>query len=67
MRDRADFEGYVAQRSDRLLRTAYLLCRDWGAGGGPDCAPAPENAPRPSPGVTITPVYPTAGAPSGGG
>lgn len=30
MRDRADFEGYVAQRSDRLLRTAYLLCRDWG-------------------------------------
>ncbi|MER7208395.1 SigE family RNA polymerase sigma factor [Streptosporangium sp. NPDC000239] len=30
MRDRADFEGYVAQRSARLLRTAYLLCRDWG-------------------------------------
>ncbi|MFI6322256.1 SigE family RNA polymerase sigma factor [Nonomuraea sp. NPDC050556] len=29
MRDRADFERYVEQRSDRLLRTAYLLCRDW--------------------------------------
>ncbi|MBE3009875.1 SigE family RNA polymerase sigma factor [Microbispora sp. NEAU-D428] len=29
MRDRADFERYVQQRSDRLLRTAYLLCRDW--------------------------------------
>ncbi|ACZ89409.1 SigE family RNA polymerase sigma factor [Streptosporangium roseum] len=30
MRDRADFERYVEQRSARLLRTAYLLCRDWG-------------------------------------
>ncbi|GAA4189683.1 SigE family RNA polymerase sigma factor [Streptosporangium oxazolinicum] len=30
MRDRADFEHYVEQRSARLLRTAYLLCRDWG-------------------------------------
>jgi RNA polymerase sigma-70 factor (sigma-E family) len=30
MRDRADFERYVEQRSTRLLRTAYLLCRDWG-------------------------------------
>ncbi|MFI6292225.1 SigE family RNA polymerase sigma factor [Nonomuraea sp. NPDC050790] len=29
MRDRADFERYVAERSPRLLRTAYLLCRDW--------------------------------------
>ncbi|WP_062345608.1 SigE family RNA polymerase sigma factor [Herbidospora yilanensis] len=29
MRDRADFERYVEQRSGRLLRTAYLLCRDW--------------------------------------
>lgn len=29
MRDRADFERYVEQRSPRLLRTAYLLCRDW--------------------------------------
>ncbi|MEU8195750.1 sigma factor [Microbispora amethystogenes] len=29
MRDRADFERYVEQRSDRMLRTAYLLCRDW--------------------------------------
>ncbi|MEW9530323.1 SigE family RNA polymerase sigma factor [Microbispora sp. NPDC049125] len=29
MADRADFERYVRQRSDRLLRTAYLLCRDW--------------------------------------
>ncbi|OUC94074.1 SigE family RNA polymerase sigma factor [Streptosporangium minutum] len=29
MRDRADFERYVEQRSVRLLRTAYLLCRDW--------------------------------------
>ncbi|GIH90760.1 hypothetical protein ACFFMN_26625 [Planobispora siamensis] len=28
MRDRADFERYVEQRSGRLLRTAYLLCRD---------------------------------------
>lgn len=30
MRDRADFEHYVEQCSARLLRTAYLLCRDWG-------------------------------------
>ncbi|SNS17646.1 RNA polymerase sigma-70 factor, sigma-E family [Streptosporangium subroseum] len=30
MRDRADFERYVEQRSARLLQTAYLLCRDWG-------------------------------------
>ncbi|GAA0912675.1 SigE family RNA polymerase sigma factor [Nonomuraea longicatena] len=29
MRDRADFELYVEARSARLLRTAYLLCRDW--------------------------------------
>ncbi|MDF5757884.1 SigE family RNA polymerase sigma factor [Spongiactinospora sp. TRM90649] len=29
MRDRADFERYVEQRSARLLRTAFLLCRDW--------------------------------------
>lgn len=29
MRDRADFERYVGQRSARLLRMAYLLCRDW--------------------------------------
>ncbi|GLW07378.1 RNA polymerase sigma factor [Microtetraspora sp. NBRC 13810] len=29
MRDRADFERYVQQRSARLVRTAYLLCRDW--------------------------------------
>ncbi|MEV0592282.1 SigE family RNA polymerase sigma factor [Nonomuraea cavernae] len=31
MRDRseADFERYVEQRSARLVRTAYLLCRDW--------------------------------------
>ncbi len=30
MRDRVDFEHYVEQRSARLLRAAYLLCRDWG-------------------------------------
>ncbi|MGC5015596.1 SigE family RNA polymerase sigma factor [Streptosporangium sp. DT93] len=30
MRDRADFEQYVKERSPRLLRAAYLLCRDWG-------------------------------------
>ncbi|MFC7649656.1 sigma factor [Streptosporangium lutulentum] len=30
MRDRADFERYVEQRSARLLQTAYLLCRNWG-------------------------------------
>ncbi|PZG38761.1 SigE family RNA polymerase sigma factor [Spongiactinospora gelatinilytica] len=29
MRDRADFERYVAERSARLLRTAHLLCHDW--------------------------------------
>ncbi|GAA4070241.1 SigE family RNA polymerase sigma factor [Nonomuraea soli] len=29
MRERGDFERYVEQRSARLLRTAYLLCRDW--------------------------------------
>lgn len=30
MRERPDFTSYVAARSPRLLRTAYLLCRDWG-------------------------------------
>ncbi|GAA0969218.1 hypothetical protein [Actinocorallia libanotica] len=29
MRDRADDTAYVTQRSPRLLRTAYLVCRDW--------------------------------------
>ncbi|SEF79675.1 RNA polymerase sigma-70 factor, sigma-E family [Thermomonospora echinospora] len=29
MADRAEFGQYVAARSERLLRTAYLLCRDW--------------------------------------
>jgi RNA polymerase sigma-70 factor (sigma-E family) len=29
MADRAEFGQYVADRSTRLLRTAYLLCRDW--------------------------------------
>ncbi|GAA4506009.1 hypothetical protein GCM10023191_062550 [Actinoallomurus oryzae] len=29
MRDRAEFTAYVEARSPRLLRTAYLLCRDW--------------------------------------
>jgi RNA polymerase sigma-70 factor (sigma-E family) len=29
MRDRADFERYVVERSPWLLRSAYLLCRDW--------------------------------------
>jgi len=29
MRDRPEFGTYVTERSDRLLRTAYLLCRDW--------------------------------------
>lgn len=29
MRDRADYTAYVTQRSPRLLRTAYLVCRDW--------------------------------------
>ena len=28
MRDRPDYSKYVAERSPRLLRTAYLLCRD---------------------------------------
>jgi len=28
MRDRPDYSAYVAERSPRLLRTAYLLCRD---------------------------------------
>lgn len=30
MADRAEFSAYAAERSARLLRTAYLLCRDWG-------------------------------------
>lgn len=30
MRDRPEFAEYVAARKTRLLRTAYLLCRDWG-------------------------------------
>uniref|UniRef100_UPI003F491466 SigE family RNA polymerase sigma factor n=1 Tax=Nonomuraea bangladeshensis TaxID=404385 RepID=UPI003F491466 len=29
MRDRADYIAYVEARSPRLLRAAYLLCRDW--------------------------------------
>ncbi|REE98935.1 SigE family RNA polymerase sigma factor [Thermomonospora umbrina] len=29
MADRAEFGQYVADGSTRLLRTAYLLCRDW--------------------------------------
>jgi RNA polymerase sigma-70 factor (sigma-E family) len=29
MRDRSDFTQYVTERSPRLLRTSYLLCRDW--------------------------------------
>ena len=29
MRNRPDFAAYVEERSPRLLRTAYLLCRDW--------------------------------------
>jgi RNA polymerase sigma-70 factor (sigma-E family) len=28
--DRAIFQDFVVARSDRLLRTAYLLARDWG-------------------------------------
>ncbi|MFC5829747.1 SigE family RNA polymerase sigma factor [Nonomuraea insulae] len=28
--DRAIFQDFVVARSDRLLRTAYLLTRDWG-------------------------------------
>jgi RNA polymerase sigma-70 factor (sigma-E family) len=30
MRERPDYTAYVTERSPRLLRTAYLLCRDWG-------------------------------------
>ncbi|GGK64360.1 RNA polymerase sigma factor [Sphaerisporangium melleum] len=30
MADRASYEDFVLARSDRLLRTAYLLTRDWG-------------------------------------
>lgn len=30
MVDRAYFQDFVVARSDRLLRTAYLLTRDWG-------------------------------------
>ncbi|GAB2922903.1 SigE family RNA polymerase sigma factor [Nonomuraea fastidiosa] len=30
MADRAIFDDFVASRTDRLLRTAYLLTRDWG-------------------------------------
>jgi len=29
MADRSDFTDYVEKHSDRLLRTAYLLTRDW--------------------------------------
>ncbi|MFI7612452.1 SigE family RNA polymerase sigma factor [Nonomuraea terrae] len=29
MADRAIFQDFVVSRSDRLLRTAYLLARDW--------------------------------------
>ncbi|MGK5551770.1 SigE family RNA polymerase sigma factor [Actinomadura kijaniata] len=29
MADGPDFRDYAAQRSARLLRTAFLLCRDW--------------------------------------
>ncbi len=29
MADRADFDGFVEARSPRLLRTAFLLTRDW--------------------------------------
>lgn len=29
MADRAEFDGFVEARSPRLLRTAYLLTRDW--------------------------------------
>jgi len=28
--DRPEFGTYAAERSPRLLRTAFLLCRDWG-------------------------------------
>jgi RNA polymerase sigma-70 factor (sigma-E family) len=27
--DRATYSAFLAARSDRLMRTAYLLCRDW--------------------------------------
>jgi RNA polymerase sigma-70 factor (sigma-E family) len=30
MPDRPEFSAYAAERSARLLRTAYLICRDWG-------------------------------------
>ncbi|MEV4569653.1 SigE family RNA polymerase sigma factor [Nonomuraea sp. NPDC049419] len=30
MADRALFDDFVVSRADRLLRTAYLLTRDWG-------------------------------------
>jgi hypothetical protein len=30
MADRAEFDAFVAQRGDALLRTAYLLTADWG-------------------------------------
>ncbi|MEU8118026.1 SigE family RNA polymerase sigma factor [Spirillospora sp. NPDC049024] len=30
MRERPEYAAYVTERSPRLLRTAYLLCRDWG-------------------------------------
>jgi RNA polymerase sigma-70 factor (sigma-E family) len=29
MQERPEFGTYAAERSSRLLRTAYLLCRDW--------------------------------------
>lgn len=29
MADRAAYSAFLAARSDRLMRTAYLLCRDW--------------------------------------
>jgi RNA polymerase sigma-70 factor (sigma-E family) len=29
MSERPEFASYVAERSPRLLRTAFLLCRDW--------------------------------------
>ncbi|MEU6712063.1 SigE family RNA polymerase sigma factor [Nonomuraea sp. NPDC046802] len=30
MADRAEYRDFVVSRADRLLRTAYLLTRDWG-------------------------------------
>ncbi|MFC4007300.1 SigE family RNA polymerase sigma factor [Nonomuraea purpurea] len=30
MADRAEYQDFVVSRADRLLRTAYLLTRDWG-------------------------------------